>query len=165
MVFLFFILIIGSASYYLYSLGYDSLPIENSGSISDTTDASVKAPDIEQQTDQVETTPVPPLEENIQIEILNGCGVNGIAKIFQTYLREQGFDVINTDNYLVAGKRHWDLQESKIIDHIDNREQAEALARSLGISLAKIEVKINATAICDMSVVIGKDYKKLKGLQ
>jgi len=106
-----------------------------------------------------------PLEENIQIEILNGCGVNGIAKIFQTYLRDQGFDVVNTDNYIVAGKRHWDLQESKIIDHIGNREQAEALARTLGIAFAKIEVKESEIAIYDMSVVIGKDYKKLYGLQ
>ena len=132
---------------------------------SDTTDASLSASDLEQPKQQVEATPIPPLAENIQIEILNGCGVNGIAKIFQTYLRTQGFDVVNTDNYLVAGKRHWELQESKIIDYIGNSEQAEALARSLGISLAKIEIKESEIAIYDMSVVIGKDYKKLKGLQ
>jgi hypothetical protein len=161
LVFLFFVFILAAASYYLYTLGYDSIPIEPIESPSDTADA---AP-IEQQDEQVEIISIPPLEENIQIEILNGCGINGIAKIFQSYLREQGFDVVNTDNYLVGGKRHWDLKESKIIDHMGHTEQAEALARSLGISLDKIEVKESETAIYDMSVVIGKDYKKLKGFQ
>jgi hypothetical protein len=165
LVYLFFIVILAGASYYLYKLGYDSVTIESSESITDTTDASVTTSDIEPLVEQVEATPIPPLEENIQIEILNGCGVNGIAKIFQSYLRTQGFDVVNTDNYLVEGKRYWGLQESKIIDYMGNMEQAEALARSLGISLSKIEVNESEIAIYDMSVVIGKDYKQLKGLQ
>lgn len=165
LIFLFIVIILVATSYYLYTLGYDSIPTESLQSPSAIPDSSVKTTDIHQQMEEIEPTHLPPLEENIQIEILNGCGINGIAKIFQAYLREQGFDVVNTDNYMVDGKRYWNLKESKIIDHIGHREQAESLARSLGISFAKIELKKSQIAVYDMSVVIGKDYKKLKGLQ
>lgn len=157
---LFFVIIFSGAAYYLYTFEYDTDSLEQIESQADTT---VTPPPIEQE--QVEIQSIPPIEQNIQIEILNGCGVNGIAKVFQAHLRQQGFDVVNTDNYIEGGKRRWDIKDSKIIDHIGNAEQAEALARSLAIAADKIVVKESATAIYDMSVVIGKDYKKLMGFK
>ena len=34
----------------------------------------------------------------IQIEILNGCGVEGIAELFTNFLRANNYDVISIEN-------------------------------------------------------------------
>ena len=105
-----------------------------------------------------------PFEKNVQIEILNGCGVNGIAKVFQSYLREHGFDVVNTENYVEESKIRWDLPDLKIIDHTGDVEQAEELARILHIPANRIISEDDPNAIYDLSIVIGRDYKKLLGV-
>ena len=105
-----------------------------------------------------------PFEKNVQIEILNGCGVNGIAKVFQSYLREHGFDVVNTENYVEEGKIRWDLPDSKIIYQTSDVKQAEELARILHIPANRIIYKDDPNAIYDLSIVIGRDYKKLLGV-
>jgi hypothetical protein len=148
------IIVIIVAGYYLYNLG---LLNENS----QTTELkSEKLKDTPTEPIEEEKTP-PPFEHKIQIEILNGCGVNGIAKIFQSYLREKGFDVVNTENYTVNGKLNWQVEKSFVIDQIGVSERAKAVAKSLGIPLTNIESRENPQAIYDVSVVIGKDYKKL----
>ena len=148
------IIVIVAASYYLYNL---NLVNENSQT---TKLKSEKLKDTPAEPIEEEKTP-PPFEHKIQIEILNGCGVNGIAKIFQSYLREKGFDVVNTENYTVNGKLNWQVEKSFIIDQIGVSERAKAVAKSLGIPLTNIESHENPQAIYDVSVVIGKDYKKL----
>ena len=104
-----------------------------------------------------------PFEENIQVEVLNGCGFNGVAKTFQTYLRENGFDVVNTDNYFEDGKKRWDIKNSMVIDRIGQIEQAMAVARVLDIPSGRVFTRESDNSIYDVSVVIGKDFKSLKG--
>ena len=116
----------------------------------------------EVEAEPVKEEPQPaPFEHKIQIEILNGCGVNGIAKIFQSYLREQGFDVVNTENYSVNGKLTWNVEKTFIIDHIGVLERAKSVARTLGVSTDNIQSKQSQQPLYDVSVVIGKDYKSL----
>lgn len=105
----------------------------------------------------------PPFKRNVQVEILNGCGVNGVAKSFQIYLRAQGFDVVNTENYTENNKLRWDIEKSFLIDHTDNLEQARAVARSLNIPEDRVVTKNTPNPIYDVSVVIGKDYRQLNG--
>ena len=105
----------------------------------------------------------PPFKRNIQAEILNGCGVNGVAKSFQDYLRNQGFDVVNTENYTENKKLRWDVEYSFIIDHVGNPEQARSIARSLNIPEDRVVEKNTPNPIYDISVVIGKDYRQLNG--
>jgi hypothetical protein len=110
-------------------------------------------------------SPIPPFQRNIQIEILNACGVSGIAKIFTNYLQQQGFDVVNTDNYLEKGKIKWNLSKSKVIDKTIRPKYAEKIAEIIGIPFTQIERQENLEAISDVSVVIGMDFRKLKGFQ
>jgi hypothetical protein len=107
----------------------------------------------------------PPFEKNIQIEILNACGISGIAKIFAEYLQQEGFDVVNTENYKEKGKTRWNLPKSKIIDQTRKAQYAEKIAETIGIPLNQIERKENPQAIYDISIVIGMDFRKLKGFQ
>jgi hypothetical protein len=148
------IIILGTASYYLYNLTFSGQTTPFDETVSETITDSITITE-----DEVPESA--PFEHQIQIEILNGCGVNGVAKIFQSYLRQQGFDVVNTENYTVKGKVFWDVKQSFVIDQIGVAEQAKSVARSLGIPIEKVESRENPDAIYDVSVVIGNDYKSI----
>ena len=42
-----------------------------------------------------------PAADIIQMEVLNGCGVDGVAQKFTDYLRKDNFDVVNVSNYIL----------------------------------------------------------------
>lgn len=157
--FLFFFIVVVVSAYLLYTFDFSSIIVLQDEDRQDTVEA------VSPVQDKIAEETLPPLQQNIQIEVLNGCGVNGIAKVFQSYLREQGFDVVNTENYIEDGKRRWDIEQSMIIDHIGDTEQAKALARSLGIAFDKIIIKQTPNPIYEISVVIGKDYQNLNALK
>ena len=146
-------IILLSLTYYLYSLKFQTdtiTPPESGEEEINTTPASPVTDGREE--------PSPPVHK-VQVEILNGCGINGVAKVFQSLLRENGIDVVNTENYVVDGKVYWNVDQTFIIDQIGVTEQAKSIARILQLPLSNIESRKNPTAIYDISVVIGKDYK------
>ena len=153
--YLLFTIIIIWVTYYLYQKNFESTAVV----------AIQKDTVISEPPSEIPDDITAPFEQNVQIEILNGCGVTGIAKVFQSYLRQNGFDVVNTENYVEEGKIRWDLQESMIIDHVGDSEQAKEVARVLRLSPNKIMYREDPTAIYDISVVLGKDYKKLLGTE
>ncbi len=146
--------VLSTLSYYFYNLNFQ----EETEQIPESETETINTVPVEPEEEE-ETQPSP-LAHMIQIEVLNGCGVNGIAKIFQERLRENGFDVVNTENYVVKGKVYWDVDQTFVIDQIGVAEQAKAIAKALGIPLTNIESRENPAAIYDISVVVGKDYKK-----
>lgn len=93
----------------------------------------------------------------IQIEILNGSGGKGIAAKFTNYLRTKGIDVVDTRNY-----RSSDIEETMVIDRIGNLQNASQVANAIGVSDAKIIQQINTDYFIAITVIIGKDYPKLK---
>ncbi len=64
----------------------------------------------------------------IQLEVLNGCGVNGVAEKFTDYLRAGNFDVVNIGNY-----RSFDVDHSLLIDRTGNMKKALEIASALAI--------------------------------
>jgi len=92
----------------------------------------------------------------VQLEVLNGCGVNGVAEKFTDYLRSGNFDVVNIGNY-----RSFDVDHSLLIDRIGNSEKTLEIASALGIKKNNIIQQINKEYFLDVTLVIGKDYKKL----
>jgi len=154
--FIVIVIALSAISYYFYNLNFQN----------DT----VNLPETETDSEIISTDPIDPVIEEeqspaplihtIQVEVLNGCGKNGVAKIFQSRLRENGFDVVNTENYVVNGKVFWKVDQTFVIDQIGVAEQAKAVAKALGIPLTNIESRENPAAIYDISVVIGKDYNK-----
>jgi hypothetical protein len=93
----------------------------------------------------------------IQLDVLNGCGVQGAATSITSYLRARGFDVVEIRNY-----KTFDMQESLVVDRTGVRENAERVAYALGISRKNIVQQINEDYFVDVSVVIGRDYGSLK---
>jgi hypothetical protein len=159
--FFFLLVLICLGTYYVYETYYFPQAIPSSKSAVETNISPLPAAPAQQQTNTSETPAVMP-KKKTQVEILNGCGKEGVAKIFQTYLQEQGFDVVNTDNYIENGKRRWDVPESMIIDQTGKSGSAKDLARVLGISNQKIIARPTPNAIYDLSVIIGRDYVLLK---
>jgi hypothetical protein len=92
----------------------------------------------------------------IQVEVLNGCGVSGIAEKFTDFLRREKFDVVQTGNYI-----SFDIDKTLVIDRTGNRANAEKVAAALGIDNKNVIMQKNDNYFLDVSVVIGKDYKKL----
>ena len=93
----------------------------------------------------------------VQLEVLNGCGVNGIAEKFTDYLRAGNFDVVNIGNY-----RSFEVDFSLVIDRNGNIKNAFEIASKLGIGKNNIIQQVNKEYFLDVTLVIGKDYKRLK---
>jgi len=98
-----------------------------------------------------------PVPRSLQIEVLNGCGKEGLAKDITSYLRQKDIDVVSQGNYV-----NFNVRKSMIIDRVDDPEKMKMLARILGISPDQIQVKIEPNLQLDATVVLGKDYKSLR---
>ena len=93
----------------------------------------------------------------IQIEVLNGCGVPGLANQYTTALRKNGFDVVETGNF-----DNFDLEETLVIARSFDSENARRVANALGISEKNVIVEASDDFYLDATVVIGSDYQTLK---
>lgn len=92
----------------------------------------------------------------IQLEVLNGCGVPGIATRFTDQLREYGFDVVETGNY-----DHFNLSQSLVISRSGQMENARRVAEALGIPEQQILTEQSPDFYLDVTLVIGSDFEQL----
>ena len=88
----------------------------------------------------------------IQISILNGSGVNGIALKAKKFLRSRGFDVVEIGNYKDI------VDQSIVIDRIGDISSAKKVAYAVGIPDSMVTVQIDTNLYLQSSVVLGKDY-------
>jgi hypothetical protein len=96
----------------------------------------------------------------IQLDVLNGCGIDGAASTVTGYLRARGFDVVEIRNY-----KTFDVVESMVIDRRGDLKTAERVAYALGINKKNVVQQISQDYYVDVSVVVGKDYHSLKPSQ
>lgn len=96
------------------------------------------------------------ISEIIQIEVLNGCGISGIANSFTGLLRENGFDVVETGNF-----DHFDLQETIIISRSGVLDNAKRVASALGVKEINVIREESPDFYLDVTVVIGHDHELL----
>jgi hypothetical protein len=108
--------------------------------------------------------PEAPAEKRIlQIEVLNGCGVDGVADKFTRYLRTQELDVVKTDNYeSIAGEPNYNVLETVIIERHGILENGVQIARTLGLNANRVLQEVNETYLIDATVIIGKDFRRLE---
>lgn len=93
----------------------------------------------------------------IQLEVLNGCGVPGLANDFTSVLRKNGFDVVETGNF-----KNFDMQNTVVIARTFDAENARRVADALGINSENVFIEASEDFYLDATVVIGSDYKSLK---
>jgi hypothetical protein len=119
---------------------------------------------VEENTDE-QVPPYTPIQKRVQVEVLNGCGVPGIAKKISDHLKDHNYDVVNSGNYLENGHAYFDVSKTKIIDQIKSQEniiEANKMADLLGINENLIESYENPSPIADLTLIIGKDYNQLR---
>jgi len=93
----------------------------------------------------------------IQLEVMNGAGVDGLAAEMSDYLRDVGFDVVAVDNYVQS-----DVARTVVMDRIGNPDAAQQIALALGLEKDRIQQELKPTWFLDASVIIGQDYASLK---
>jgi len=92
----------------------------------------------------------------IQVEVLNGCGVTGVAEKLTDYLRINNIDVVSLGNY-----RSFEIENSIIISRNEKIHNAEIVAAIVGLDDQKIIQQINPDYMLDVTFILGKDYRDL----
>lgn len=104
-----------------------------------------------------EANPSQLVGEILQVEVRNGCGVDGVAGTTTRFLRRQGFDVVEVGDHV-----RFDEPRSLIIDRVGDLAAARKIARALGIEDDAIVQDLRSDLFLDATVVIGKDFATLK---
>ena len=88
----------------------------------------------------------------IQIEVLNGCGERFVAKMYQDFLRYEGFDVMDARN---SNSKY---KNTTIYIHRGDTKMATYLSSVIGINDSLILKDIDESLMFDLTLVIGDDF-------
>ena len=100
-----------------------------------------------------------PINES-PVEVLNGCGIQGMAGKFSRFLREHNIDVLNSDD-----ADHYDYTHTLIITRTGNVQILDKVSSLLGFDEQDenhILNKPNSSSEFDLTVIIGNDYASIK---
>ncbi|MFC1724688.1 LytR C-terminal domain-containing protein [candidate division KSB1 bacterium] len=151
------VIIIGAVIYYAFIKIKSSPPGDTAENIEQIDSTTIKQ---EEETPVIQEEEVP--QSVLQINLLNGCGVPGIAKRIADFMREDGIDAVKTDNYRENDVIRFNVQNSFIIDRVGNTANARKIADALGIDHSNIRTEISPDLMVDATVVLGQDYRNLK---
>ena len=96
----------------------------------------------------------------IQLDVLNGSGEAKLAQRMTDFLRARGFDVVEMGNYPSS-----DVEATVVLDRVGNLAAAKQVAAALGIADERVQQQVDKSLYLDVSVIIGKDYQRLKAFQ
>jgi len=96
--------------------------------------------------------PAPWSGGRVRVEVLNGGGVDGMARAGTEILRTAGFDVVSFGN--AASFDH--ERPSSVIDRVGRADLAQAVARTLGID--NVQSNPDPNLYVDVSVVLGREW-------
>jgi hypothetical protein len=101
-----------------------------------------------------------PTTREVEVEVLDGAGSMRAAQQVTNVLRSQGYDVVEM-------KKNNDglIERTYVVDRSGNLSAARTLAMDLGISPDKVFQKIDRSVFLDVTVMVGKDYSRLKAFQ
>jgi hypothetical protein len=106
--------------------------------------------------------PPPPLptpvlavpSSQIEVQVLNETGVPGHAVRVARFLRERGFDVVETGNGTRVG-----LAETEVVVRGEDMEKGARIAQSL--NCVSVKPGSDADELVDVTVFVGKDIDRL----
>ncbi|MEA3499717.1 MAG: LytR C-terminal domain-containing protein [Candidatus Marinimicrobia bacterium] len=96
-------------------------------------------------------------EVDVVIELINGNGVSGICEKYKDYFVRKGIDVINIGN-----ADNFNYDKTVMYLHTDSYKKARKISKILGVEVNTVLKETTRAFNCDMSIVLGKDYKELK---
>lgn len=92
----------------------------------------------------------------IQMEVLNGVGIPGLANQFTGTLRNFGFDVVETGNF-----DHFEVPNTLVISRNGQIENARRVARAIGVQDQFILREESPEYYLDVTLIIGSDFENL----
>ena len=96
------------------------------------------------------------LSAPIRMQVLNGCGIKGIARTLTPALRAKGFDVREVRN-----AKHFHYDVSSIVDRSGKPELAYAVADSLGIAHSQVTTESDPRLVdIDVTFIVGADFMR-----
>ena len=101
-------------------------------------------------------TPVAEPVGDIHVEVLNGCGTNGVAKEVGRYLRSRGFDVLTIGNAPT-----FNYPETIVIDRVGNRKMVDLVGDALGVQNRIQQIIPDPFRIEQVTVIVGRDHTRL----
>lgn len=96
-------------------------------------------------------TPASPTAEPPRVEVLNGAGIEGLARSATRTLREQGFDVVYFGN-----APSFDRTTSLVLDRGGPTAEGRIVAEALGIREMRSEP--DSTLLLEATVLLGADW-------
>lgn len=91
----------------------------------------------------------------IRVEVLNGCGVDGIGMKVRNVILKKGFDVVRVDN-----AEQKDFEETVVLERAsDDLSNAKHFAKQF--RCRNIGQDIDKSLYLEVTVIVGKDYKKI----
>lgn len=107
--------------------------------------------------DRYERTQPKNTQNALKVEVLNGCGVSGVAKTITDFLRQKNIDVVYFGNY-----ERMDLSETLIIDRIDpDLSNAKIVGKIIGVEEDRMFPQISPQRQLDVTIIIGNNYSQL----
>jgi hypothetical protein len=88
-----------------------------------------------------------------RLQVLNGCGTEGIAHLMADYLRKNHFDVKDIGN-----ADNWNFPETLVISRINDTTIAAQVAQVLNTN-NMVLIK-NQEKLYDVTVIVGPDYRE-----
>jgi len=96
------------------------------------------------------------IADPLRVEILNGCGIKGLASKTAAFLRRKGYDVRDFRN---ADSKS--IEHTTILVRSGDRSHGEELASTIALPLEMILMEEDPALVdVDISLVLGEDYKK-----
>jgi hypothetical protein len=94
---------------------------------------------------------------HLKIEVLNGCGVNGLARKYADLLKQQGFDPVKIETYEQS-----DLPRTYIIDRVSEKMAIGLkMAEALGLSKEYVSYQADDKRLVGATLILGHDYKSI----
>lgn len=107
---------------------------------------------------QVQRAVTPERERLLKVEVLNGCGISGIANGLTDYLRKRDVDVVYFGNF-----ESFSISETLVIDRRDyGLKNARTIGNIIGVKDDRMFPQLSPERQLDVTIIIGKNYNKLK---
>jgi hypothetical protein len=91
---------------------------------------------------------------DVEVQVLNESGRPGMALRVTRFLRERGYDVVETGNGNRVG-----LSETEVVVRGEDMDKGARIARSLNCSIVRSDR--DPEQLVDVTVFIGKDIERL----
>ena len=100
---------------------------------------------------------------DIEVEILNGCGVSGLASKVSDLLRDNNIDVVRSEN-----ADNFNYTQTMLILRNENLEDLNYVAKSLGLKPnedPRVIHQPDESLSVDLTLILGKDFSSIKSIQ